>query len=211
MGEIYDGYQTISASAFLGFTQLSGCVFRDTAGAVNSRVEIYDGYLAAPSAPVATDTATAGNVNVGTHSWKVSFTTKDGETTPSAKSNVLTIASTAKKVNVTLPVGGNGTKYRKLYRTVAGDTGNYKLVATIANNVDTVYQDNTADAGLGADAPSANTSGTLAFAINIPAANGTESHPFAARVQMHNPTQTNPSPPYLLVANGSVAGAVFGR
>ena len=117
--------------------------------------------IAAPSAPVAALEVpdTPGNVNDGAHSYKVTYTTAYGETTPSATSNVITIADKTVngQVDVTIPVGPTGVTGRKLYRTDAGDVGNYKLIATIANNVDVLYTDNIAD-GAGAAAPITNTS-----------------------------------------------------
>ncbi len=107
--------------------------------------------------------AGAGNVDDGTHSYKVTFVTAEGETDPNIKSNVVTVADKATdgQVNLTsIPLGptsgGPTVTDRKIYRTVAGDTGNWKLLTTIADNTTTTYTDNTADAGLGADAPTTN-------------------------------------------------------
>jgi hypothetical protein len=117
--------------------------------------------------PTATVTLTAGNVNVGTHSWKLSYVDALGlETDASAKSNVGTVASSAKQVTVVTPIGPPGVSQRKLYRTVAGDTGDWKLVTTIANNTTTSVTDNTADANLGAAAPTSDvTIGRPAFPV----------------------------------------------
>ncbi len=68
-------------------------------------------------------------------------------------------SSLTEQASIPLEIGPAGTVGRKLYRTVAGDTGNHKLLATIANNTDPSYTDNIADANLGADAPSVNLSG----------------------------------------------------
>lgn len=100
--------------------------------------------------------AGAGDVDDGTHSYKITFVDADGETEGGATSNVVTVAdkSTDGKVSLTsIPTGSGSVTSRKIYRTIAGDTGNYKLVATLADNVTTIYTDNTADAGLGADIP----------------------------------------------------------
>lgn len=118
-----------------------------------------DNPLSTPSALTAASGA-AGNVNVGTHSYKVTLVSSTGETLPSVSSNVVTITSSAKQVDLTnIPVGGASCIARKIYRTVAGDTGSYLLVGTINNNTATVYTDNIADGSLGAAAPSANTTG----------------------------------------------------
>ena len=50
-----------------------------------------------------------------------------------------------------IPLGPAGTTARKLYRTVAGNTGNFLLVTTINDNFTTAFADDIADADLGAD------------------------------------------------------------
>lgn len=97
----------------------------------------------------------AGNVDVGLHSWKTTFVhANGGETLPSLVSNVLNVTTSAKQVDLTnIPLGPSGTVSRKVYRRIAGDTGNWKLVGTIANNSATTFTDNIADANLGVDAP----------------------------------------------------------
>jgi len=110
-----------------------------------------------PQAPVATIQGGAGNVEVGTHSYKVTFLDVAGsETAPSAKSNVITVANAADKVDITqIPIGPPGTTSRRLYRTVAGDAGNWLLLTTIADNTTVAYVDNIADGDLGDAAPAA--------------------------------------------------------
>ena len=56
-----------------------------------------------------------------------------------------------------IPTGTTGVTGRKIYRRFDG-AGTFKLLATIANNSTTTYTDTTANSGLGADAPSVNTS-----------------------------------------------------
>lgn len=99
----------------------------------------------------------AGSVDNGTHSYKVTFVDGLGnESGPSSASNIVTVVNNLVdgKVALTLiPTGPAGTTKRKLYRTVAGNAPPWKFLDTIADNVTTVYTDNTADAGLGASAP----------------------------------------------------------
>jgi hypothetical protein len=57
---------------------------------------------------------------------------------------------------------------RKIYRT-AVNAAQLKLLATLADNTTTTYQDSTADAGLGANAPTGDTSGLIQAAGQIPA------------------------------------------
>ena len=104
----------------------------------------------------------AGNVEDGTHEYYVTFTDAAGETTPSAAVTVTVVDKAVDgKVDVTsIPLGPTGTTGRKLYRTAAGLSGvaNAKLLTTLADNTTLIYDDNTADAGLGAVAPVADTS-----------------------------------------------------
>lgn len=61
------------------------------------------------------------------------------------------------QVKVTnIALGPTGTTARKLYRTVAGGS-QLKLLATIADNTTTDFDDTTVDASLGANAPTTNT------------------------------------------------------
>ena len=65
-------------------------------------------------------------------------------------------AATGGTATVTIPTGPTGTVSRKVYRTDAGDGGDHKLVATVANNTTTTITDTLAD-GAGAAAPTADT------------------------------------------------------
>lgn len=101
----------------------------------------------------------AGNVDNGVHRYKVSFTTADGETLASPASDAVTVTdkTTIGKVSLTaIPVGGSAVTGRKLYRSTAG-TSSYYLLTTLSDNTTTTYTDNTADSGLGAGEPTANT------------------------------------------------------
>jgi hypothetical protein len=67
--------------------------------------------------------------------------------------------ATANAVNVTgIPIGNANVTGRKVYRTAA-DLSQLKLLATIADNSTTTYADTTADASLGANAPTSDASG----------------------------------------------------
>jgi uncharacterized phiE125 gp8 family phage protein len=105
--------------------------------------------------------AVAGNVDDGQHRYVVTFLTAIGETQAGVVSDAVTVADKTVngKVEITaIPLGGSLVASRKLYRTEAGGS-TYLLLATIANNTETTYTDNSADADLGAGAPSANTTG----------------------------------------------------
>lgn len=115
-----------------------------------------------PVAPtVALAGAGAGNVDNGAHRYLVTFITADGETQGGAVSAAVTVADKTVdgKVAVSvIPVGGSAVTARKLYRTIAGGS-TYLFLATISDNSTTTYTDNTADSGLGAGAPSTNSTG----------------------------------------------------
>lgn len=105
--------------------------------------------------------AGAGNVDNGLHTYKYTYVSIYGESDGSPVSDGVTVADKTVDGKVALTgvaVGPAGTTARRIYRTVAGGAGDFKLVATIADNVTTTYQDNVADASLGAVIPTSDTS-----------------------------------------------------
>lgn len=70
-----------------------------------------------------------------------------------------------------IPIGPSGVTARKIYRTTAGGA-QLKLVTTLANNSGTTYTDSLVDGSLGANAPTADTSGLVA-AGDMPAGSTT--------------------------------------
>jgi len=95
-----------------------------------------------PTAPAAAVSATAG-VLVGTYEYVVTFLTASGETLAGPVSNP--VSPSSKQVNLTaIPVGGTGTTARNIYRDKNG-AGNWRLIATIADNATTTYADNISD------------------------------------------------------------------
>ena len=106
-------------------------------------------------------TPAAGNVEAGVHRYRATFITADGETDGGAISAAVTVADKAINGQISLtgiPIGGVGVTQRKIYRTAAGGSS-YLYLATLSNNTATTYTDNTADASLGAECPSVNTTG----------------------------------------------------
>lgn len=109
--------------------------------------------------------AAAGNVDNGAHRYRATFVTADGETQAGTISAAVTVADKTVNGKVALtgiPIGGALVTARKLYRTAAGGS-DYLLLATIANNTAATYTDNIADAALGAEAPSVNTTADVAL------------------------------------------------
>lgn len=110
----------------------------------------------APTVPTVTLVASAGNVTSGVHRWLWVFRTADGHTEAGGISAALTtITASAGQVTVTKPTGGSQVTYCDLYRSAAGGS-TYLLVAATAND-GIAYTDNIADAALGAQAPTTNT------------------------------------------------------
>jgi uncharacterized phiE125 gp8 family phage protein len=113
----------------------------------------------APGAPTAALAgAGAGNVDNGAHRYGCTFVTADGETELGTVTAAVTVADKTADGRValsTIPLGGSAVTARKIYRTVAGGS-TYLLLTTIGDNTTTTYADNTADSGLGAQAPSVN-------------------------------------------------------
>ena len=107
----------------------------------------------APTACTATLIATeTGNVDNGSHSYKITYVNDTGETELGAASNSVTVDDTHKQVSLTdIPTSSSGSvTKRKIYRTKAGGSDYYYL-ATINDNTTTTYTDNTADANLGTE------------------------------------------------------------
>jgi len=126
----------------------------------------------APGAITVALVAESGNVDNGSHRYRVTFVTADGETQAGDISAAVTVANktaSGKVLLSSIPIGGSTVTSRKIYRTAANGAV-YYLLATIADNTTTTYTDNVADASLGASAPSANTTGDPLLSILIKSA-----------------------------------------
>ena len=138
--------------------------FTDSTGTL----QIVPKTIGIPHAPTSALTATlvvtgTGNVTNGTHSYRVTFTDGHGyESSAGPSSNIVTVDATHKQVDLSnIPLGPtatgndglNATVNRKIYRTIAGNTGSPKLLATISDNTTTIFTDNVADGSLGVAAP----------------------------------------------------------
>ena len=97
----------------------------------------------------------AGNVNTGTHSYRVIFVDDEGvHSVSGTTSNVITVANSGVDGQVDLtdiPLGPPGTVVREIFRTIAGDTGNYFELVEIGDNTTTSFTDNVDDTDLGSD------------------------------------------------------------
>ena len=106
--------------------------------------------VTAPTACTATLVATdVGNVDAGTHIYKVTYVNETGETELGTASNYVTTDATHKQVDLSdIPLSTSGSVIsRKIYRTRANGI-DYYLLTTIADNTTTTYTDNVADVNL---------------------------------------------------------------
>lgn len=117
-----------------------------------------------PKAPtVALVTTSAGDIDAGSHAYKVAFVSAAGTSLPSAASNAVTNDGTHDQNTVTIPVGPTGTTARKIYRNTVAAQAVFTLAGTVANNTATTYTDSADDAtvGGGAAVEGADASGLL--------------------------------------------------
>jgi len=101
----------------------------------------------------------AGNLENGTHRYLATFVTADGETDAGLACAAVTVTDKTANGKIELsaiPLGGSAVTARKIYRQF-NSTGTFKLQSTISNNTATTATDNVANASLGADAPTTNT------------------------------------------------------
>lgn len=136
--------------------------------------------LAAPGAPTVAVGSGSGNLN-GTYQYLVTFRTggvdgahtlhASGETAAGTASAVVSPVNQPVAVSA-IPIGPPGTIARNLYRTKAGGTVFYFLLA-LADNTTTTVTDNLPDSSLGTTtAPTVNTTGTVRQLAVYPAVPG---------------------------------------
>jgi photosystem II stability/assembly factor-like uncharacterized protein len=111
-----------------------------------------------PKCTAALAGAGAGNVNTGTHSYKITFlSTGDKESTVGLASNEVITTAGDGKVNLTfIAISPNSScTKRKIYRTKAGGT-TYYFLHEIGDNTTTTYQDDATDASISVVVPTTN-------------------------------------------------------
>ncbi|HEV8059961.1 MAG TPA: hypothetical protein VGP68_08810, partial [Gemmataceae bacterium] len=112
----------------------------------------------------AADSGSAGNPN-GSYKYTVTFLNYNalgviGETKVSSEATVTVTNHSINLTGIPTAAAGQGCIARRIYRTAGGGgTGTEKLMATIWDNSTTTYTDNIADGSLGANQPTANTTG----------------------------------------------------
>jgi hypothetical protein len=123
-------------------------------------------YVGAPPALTAAHVIGGGALSTGSYSYVVTFVNSSGETDAGTISNVVPV-NAGDSMNLTnIPLGQAGVTARRIYRTVANGSV-YLLLTQISDNVTTTYLDVTADANLGAGAPTSNTTGTPFYSVYI--------------------------------------------
>jgi hypothetical protein len=101
-------------------------------------------------------TAPSGTGLTGGYRYKVSYlNSASAQGDVSSATATLTVANENVRVTIPTAVQSFGVAGRRIYRTEAGGT-TYKLLATIADNTTTTYDDAIADAALGVAAPTDN-------------------------------------------------------
>lgn len=95
----------------------------------------------------------AGNVEAGAHKYAITFTINGVETNLGESSDSLDLDVNSIVRIRSIPTGPSGTTARNIYRTAADQESPFKLLHTISDNTTTSYNDNIADASLGATAP----------------------------------------------------------
>lgn len=132
-----------------------------SAGSSSPSVEV----ISAPTVVV----GAAGNVDIGSHQWAVTWTINGTETALGTLSSTLTLSAASHVQLTNIPVGPSGTTKRTIYRTAANQVGPFLKLADIADNTTTSYDDNTADSGLGAASPAQGvvTAGTHQWAVSF--------------------------------------------
>lgn len=108
------------------------------------------------TAPSGLSTSTTGGyLAAGTHTYKITYGNCSGETLPSSASSSQATTGSTSTVTMTIPVGGSGTTWRKIYRD--SGAGTWRLVAHLGENTTTSFTDGVLNGTIAA--PGSNTTG----------------------------------------------------
>jgi len=131
-------------------------------GIANAGIQVQQGTMAAgptlvlpgtaaPAAPTAGVPTAGGLCTTGTHLWRYTHIVNGIESAMSAASASQTCDGGVAGGTVgltTIAVGPTGTTARRVYRTIAGSTTNFRLLTTLNDNVTTTFSDTLADGSL---------------------------------------------------------------
>jgi hypothetical protein len=142
----------IRKEAYNDFRDLLTGTMQDQAVTIKNVVQVKQRGTA-PGAPTAV-VAAGGSVDVGAHTYVVTFVDAVGGETGQGSGVVATTTGGNQTVNLSaIATGPTGTASRKIYRSKAGTTTPLFLVTTINDNVTTTYSDTATDASLPATNP----------------------------------------------------------
>lgn len=110
--------------------------------------------IAPPAGSLTPAVGAAGNVNAGTHTYKVTFT-KVGQESEAGPVSASVNPGVGSHISITVLVTSPDATVtgRNIYRQIAGSTGPWKLVGSQADNTTTTFDDNIADGSLGDSVP----------------------------------------------------------
>lgn len=147
----------VAAGATLLLGPFSIAFYNDGGGSVQLT---YSSTVLAPPGAMATALVASLGLGIGTYRYQVTIVNGSGETTGGTEITVITTAGNQAVSLSGIPLGAGGTTQRRLWRTsVGGASTTEKLLATIADNTTTTYQDTLPDSALGAAIPVSNTAG----------------------------------------------------
>lgn len=147
------GSNIIQASWFNDFLNLLEGSMSDQPVTINNTVSLKQITYTTPTSPTLALNSGTG-MSVGLYSYAVTFVEGNGETIPGTAANITTTTGNTVVALTAIPTGPTGTTARRIYRSKVGTTTPLFLVTTLSNNTATTYTDSTADASLGAQAPS---------------------------------------------------------
>jgi hypothetical protein len=106
----------------------------------------------APTAPTLA-VNTGGSVDVGAHTYAITFVSANGETKAGTTAAATTTSGNQTIALTSISTGPAGTSARKIYRSKVGTTSPLFLVTTLNDNSTTSYNDSVADSTLPATQP----------------------------------------------------------
>ena len=123
----------------------------DSAGGINTNIGLNFKQVSAPDGTtLSLSTTTGTSLEIGEYYYHVTYYTAVGETGISSYKKITTTAGN-QVVNISnIPISSDGTVVgRKIYRNKVGEGSSYgSLIATIADNTTTTYQDITPDSSI---------------------------------------------------------------
>lgn len=135
------------------FAEKSQTKFSDGEFAIINTTDMADNPIGAPSGFA---TGAPGNVDVGTHDYKITYITDSGETAPGELSGSVVLSAPGQVMLTNIPVSAESSvRKRGIYRRFNG-AGDYKFAGVVDNNSAEIFTDNASNADLGKNVPGVN-------------------------------------------------------